>query len=1090
MPGMTYEDFLAAWKRLQQVDQTDRRPRFVIDRVEMVGRARERHAELECRITVRLLTEEPVDVPLGMAEAILQGEANFDAPAADDKPGAEGDATPDGNDNEFLDYDPQRGGFVARFAARSSQPRTVTLPLLVPLSPDAGGNALSLTFPRTTSSRLTFDVNAAVSDAAVSGGVLTEQETTRNGTRLVIVGGVGPLRLTWRTPESTASVFTTVFNVQGAIRVAIDGRSVRTNARLTVQSYGGSFDRLRVRLPYGAQLIQERPVQSTDENPAYRISLEPQSSERAAAERSRQIVLVEFPEKQRGPAAVDLTTEQPIGLGKDSTVELAGMEVLGAVRQFGDVVLQVAPDWQANWDVGLNLRQVDPTEVDTSLQQPDVTAAFQYDREPWSLPVRVAARKFRVMVTPNYELECSPDEARLTVRLIYQVLGARAFGFRVNLNGWALSADPVESGGLVDNDRIFVTPAGVLELPLAQALSRRAEIAFTVKRTLERSNQSIHFPLPVPIADSVSPGDLVVRTSADVDLAPDLAQSTGLVPRNDAESPVGITADTTSERHFRTSGTETVFAADRTLRSREVSHNIISSIAFEESEARVEQQFDYDVRYESIQELRFEFPDELRLETNQPEIALLLNGGENAESSPREVPLRLTPPSDESQSAAQNSARMFRVALPQARLGKFSVVVRFSVDKLSERLPAGAWKLPLVQSLDGNMGTHRIACRFEPKFTISLDPTVNASTWQQISPSEESTSHSETEFIASQPEASLPLHVQTLNANSPAETFVDRVWLQTWVSGDERQERAAFRFRTAGAQATVELAPQTPDALEVLLDGERADILSREPGRVVVAVHQPTVAEDTSIGNETTFSHTLELRYRVPIRTALLTRHVMTPHQIVGSNALTESYWQVILPTDTHVIRSPGQMTAANVWQWLGSFWGRRPVRSQQELEEWSGAAVQSGPAQSQNEYLFTGLSPVSTMQFVTAPRWLIVLVASASVLGLALGCIHVPALRRPWMIGAVGCLLAGLALAFPAAALLLAQASALGLVLAVLTIFISRLVARPAPWGVIIPASGTHRDATPRLESIVMPPVAATASTSPTVPLRVPEPE
>ena len=85
MPGMTYEDFLAAWKRLQQVDEADRRPRYAIDRVVIEGRARDRHAELQCEITVRLLTEEPVDVPLGMAEAILQGEARFTTAATSEK---------------------------------------------------------------------------------------------------------------------------------------------------------------------------------------------------------------------------------------------------------------------------------------------------------------------------------------------------------------------------------------------------------------------------------------------------------------------------------------------------------------------------------------------------------------------------------------------------------------------------------------------------------------------------------------------------------------------------------------------------------------------------------------------------------------------------------------------------------------------------------------------------------------------------------------------------------------------------------------------------------------------------------------------
>ena len=93
-------------------------------------------------------------------------------------------------------------------------------------------------------------------------------------------------------------------------------------------------------------------------------------------------------------------------------------------------------------------------------------------------------------------------------------------------------------------------------------------------------------------------------------------------------------------------------------------------------------------------------------------------------------------------------------------------------------------------------------------------------------------------------------------------------------------------------------------------------------------------------------------------------------------------------------------------------------------------------------------------------------------------------------MLVALACLLVVFAVAFPAAALLLAQASVLGVVFAVLATLIARLVARPSPWGVIIPASGTHREAAPRLESIVMPPVGATASTSPTVPLRVPEPE
>ena len=217
MPGMTYEDFLAAWKRLQQVDEAERRPRYAIDRVVFKGRAQDRHAELQCEITVRFLTEGPVDVPLGMAEAILQGEARFTTAATGEK--SEGDqdqAKSDGAQGDYLDYDPQRGGFVARFAAGSNQSRTVTLSLLVPLLRDAAGNSLSLTCPRTASSSLTLDVDAAVTEADVTSGVITAQETTPNGTHLVVAGAMGPFRLTWRTPEAAGGAFATVLNSQGA----------------------------------------------------------------------------------------------------------------------------------------------------------------------------------------------------------------------------------------------------------------------------------------------------------------------------------------------------------------------------------------------------------------------------------------------------------------------------------------------------------------------------------------------------------------------------------------------------------------------------------------------------------------------------------------------------------------------------------------------------------------------------------------------------------------------------------------------------------------------------------------------------------
>jgi hypothetical protein len=316
--------------------------------------------------------------------------------------------------------------------------------------------------------------------------------------------------------------------------------------------------------------------------------------------------------------------------------------------------------------------------------------------------------------------------------------------------------------------------------------------------------------------------------------------------------------------------------------------------------------------------------------------------------------------------------------------------------------------------------------------------------------------------------------------------MVNRIWLQSWMSSEARQDRAAFLFRTAGSRVAVELAPQTPDEIEVLMDGSPARVMSRTSGRLVVDVPQASIQGDLANASEPA-SHTLELRYRTPIRFALVTRHAITPPQMIGNTTLSQACWHVVLPEDKHVIRAPDQMIAASHWQWLGGFWGRGTTRSQSDLEKWVGAASQLAPSAAQNQYLYTGLAPMATIAPLTAPRWLIVLAASAAVLSLALACVYLPVLRWRWVLAAIACVVAGLAILFPVPALLVAQASLLGVVLAAVAVASARLLAQPTPWRVNLPASTSPRQAASRSDSAVLTPVAAAGSTAPTISLRAP---
>jgi hypothetical protein len=1083
VPGMTYEDFMAAWKQLQKVEPPIRQPRYTIEDIQMNGAVRGRHAELRFDATVHLLTDEAIDVPLGLTGAILHGTAQFRQLDSNDESGDENSAPPRGK--PYLSYNAERGGFIARLAGRVSERHTVSLTLLIPLSREGTGTTLSLSAPRALSSRLVLEVDSAITDVSVAGGALTGEDPVPDGTRITIEGLTGALRLSWRPRDPTADKFATVLSSEGAIRISVDGRSVRSDARLTVRSFGGSFDRFRVRLPSGAQLVQGTRASQADENSEYRVSVEDSArSDTRTRSNDSQVVVIEFPSMQQGPVTVELSTEQPIGLGEERGADLAGFEVLGAVRQYGDVALQVAGDWQSRWELGRNVRQVDPDEIDPQLPQADLTAAFQYDRQPWSLRARIAARQYRVVVTPKYELEFSADEARLTVHFTYQVLGARAFEFRVNLAGWELTADPVESGGLVDREQMAMTDDGILLLPLAQGSSRRAEISFSLRRSMSRDAQRIRLPLPMPIADSIGTGELVVNPATDINLLPDLANSLGLVPAAFTEPSDAASEDDLPAHRFRLTAPDAVFAADRFSRESDVSTQSTAEFLFEPFDVRVEQQIEYVVRYEPIKELIFEVPEELALDVENLQIYAAPQGYDDATGADQpELPLSMESPMGTVESTSTLKTRRMRAMLPNPRVGGFEVQIRYRLPRPNDGASDKTFQLPLVRPADGRAEVQRAIVLAAVGDAVTLDPKAGA-TWKQVTSVPATQTGSSAEFVADGSATYLPCVIGAIEADTPSATTIERAWLQSWFSGNTRQDRAAFRIRTTGSQITVELPPQiSPAQVEVLLDREAADVVSRSGGRIVVGL--PRALNYQALRPAEATSHTLELRYQQPSRSSLVTGHEITPPQVVGITALAGLYWQIVLPGDLHVIRAPRQMISASQWQWLGSFWGRRPSRSQAQLEEWVGASTQLAATGSLNEYLFTGLAPLQSIEVIMAPRWLVVLCASAGVLILALAWIYIAAIRRGPLVVAVAFALAGLAVAFPVPALLLAQASVLGLVLAGLALLVARLVARPSRWPVVLPVGSSLRQPTPRPESIVMPPVAATASTSPTISLR-----
>ena len=414
--------------------------------------------------------------------------------------------------------------------------------------------------------------------------------------------------------------------------------------------------------------------------------------------------------------------------------------------------------------------------------------------------------------------------------------------------------------------------------------------------------------------------------------------------------------------------------------------------------------------------------------------------GNDPKSEEQGTPLHINPAEDEDAVTTQTGTQQVRVMLPLPHIGRFTVRIRYRVPPPALASSDVEWPIPLVHAADGRSSATQATVHAPRSIAVALAANTDGSSWKTSnSANDNSTRNSAYAFAADAPELHLPL---TIRAAEP-------IWprpRQLIEFGCKLGSRTTL-FRTVLRFVFRRLATKSPWSFltPISANSKCSSIASRPISYRAHLGESPFGCRKRGEQGPRTSRRHLprihsSLRFRQAYSHNLVTRHLLTPPQIEGSTALSQVYWHIVLPSDEHIIYSPEQLTAASQWQWLGSFWGRQPLKSQAELEQWVDASTQLAPADAQNQYLFTGLLPVSTIEVITAPRWLIVLIASTAALVLVLAHVYLPFARQTWVVAVAACAIAALAIIYPTAALLLAQAAAVGVVLAMLAIVLSRL--------------------------------------------------
>jgi hypothetical protein len=1026
--GFSYEDFIRARGILHQVDGGQEEPAYVLEALQLNGEAAGNRAELVLTAKILITSDRWTQVPLGLTNSVLRGRPEVT-----------------GAREHFLHFNQQAAGFVLWLKGKPKTQVQLKLDLLRQIEQTGDESTLRLSLARANAASFSIEVDTPsargrISDRGQLDSELGEPGASKDSTRFAGQGVHGDFFLAWRAADQGVREAPPAFEATGEILVQVDSHTIRNSAKLTVRSFRGQFDRFRVKLPRGAELVDE-----------------PRSSYTIVAidsdVRHGQTVEVQIPRKTAGPVEVQIVSRQlREKIASNKSVELAGFQVLGAVRQWGHLAIEVSGDWQLLLGAMRNVRQVQ--EVPEGLQRDDLFAGFEYYSQPFALAVRIVQRTSRVRVEAEHVVLVSPSEARLSSKLRYAVRGSKIFALDIRLPGWEI--DTIGPANLVTVENVVADADGTVNARLLQPASGDLEITLTARRSIDADQGEVSFSIPSPDATSQTPAAVVIVPDDNLELVPLADRMVGLSAAQFTPSQ-SVPDRQKTPLLFHSDQQPAQFAAAVEVRLQTIAVEATSKISLGPSEARFRQSFEYSVEFEPVEQFSFVVPREL---AGRGKLLLTFDG----------QPLAVAAVLDDG-FLPDTGVERIRATLPAPpRIGRVEISAEYTMPL--DSLPpeqSTLISLPLVMPVEGKLDRNVASVTSEAGVRVAY----RQGEWR-VDESAPRTNPGELRVVADKHLNTLPLAVSLEEKQGLQATVIEQAWFQSWLTQSVRQDRACFRVVTGEDAIDFELPTSIdPHEVEVLVDRVVTDAVASGERNLTVALPRQATPD----------SRVVELRYHREVDEAPLR---FEAPRVLGDAWVQHIYWQLILPSDTYLVANPAGLTCEFEWAWNGVFWGRRPLLAQSQLESLCGATSAPAPPSTTNQYLFSTLGIPDSDEVRTAGRTTIVTLAAGFVLLVGLLLLYWPPSRHPGVLFGAAVVLLAVGLRFPEVALVIAQVSALGLALVIAAALLRLLVSRSRGKPVATPGSSigfSSRASTQPYEPASMPVSASSAATAISLP-------
>ncbi|MBR4833947.1 MAG: hypothetical protein IKU86_06415, partial [Thermoguttaceae bacterium] len=923
---------------------------------------------------------------------------------------------------------------------------------------------LKATFPPSVHSQMTLttppsDARLEVVKGAIKGAPETTVDETTSELKLHGLGRGGETtEIAWRKAESQPLASDVVYQVEDAsIDVRLDARETVYEATLPIRSFGGETDVFSIRLPTRASLDPNAVVATGANGAAFEIygvrTLDETTDETDAVDAvdagtDAQTVEIRLAQKTTA-ATLELKASVPAPAESPSTAaatprEISGFEVVGAQKQHGRVKISKAEGLDFNVVPNFGAR----ADVENGAALEEGEELYSFFAQPFSLDARPFVRRVVVNVKPEYQAVVGENDATLRAKFQYSIYGAKISEFRVRLRDWNFV--DVATDGLVDVARVYPNETtGETVFPLTTPTDGVVEFELVAARELGKTeDDAFSFPLPTPSGAWLEPATVVVVPVDAVELTPTLESCVDLTPKSirslaptlelpkTQQSPV---AYQTRRRADKPNEEPTLFAGRVKKQAQKIEIDAKTDVRVDERGAqRVEQTFVYRVEREPLDSIALTTPTKLLEPGRASNFKIFVDG-------------KAVPPQNLLVEKIDDKFSRRRVLLTDSpKIGACVVSLQYDGETLALE-PGVTTKIEfnLTQPEEETLLSNELTIR--APLGVSLEYVENNERFWRLEESGTSPDGRSTfARYASATREFLAAFGGSLDAkDNLGAAIVDRAWLQTWVSGSTRVDRAAYRISGARDRLEIRLPDGVrQDRVAVSLDGvpfsNVADAqtgLFSDAGTLVVPI--PESARDREF--------VLELSY-VAEGTGLDASRwrVQFPRFVDDSIWTRRSYWQILTPRDRHVVVDPSNWTPEHVLRrdgFLGSY--RRVASiSQSELCAWIGVPEREPLPLEINSYLFGGFGQPESSRLLVADRALLVLLGSGAALAIGLGLLYFPFVRSRSALFALALTTTALVSLRPYLAFLFLQTTVFGVLLtlgvALLAKFFGRKDAKP----------------------------------------------